>query len=30
VAVSAAARAAGVQEPLFASVPDHDLPFGGW
>jgi predicted DNA-binding antitoxin AbrB/MazE fold protein len=29
-AVSAAARAAGVQEPLFASVPDHDLPFGGW
>ena len=29
-AVSAAARAAGVSEPFFASVPDNDLPFGGW
>ena len=29
-AVSAAARAAGVVEPFFASVPDNDLPFGGW
>ena len=29
-AVGAAARAAGVAEPFFASVPDNDLPFGGW
>ena len=30
-AVSAAARAAGVEEPFFASVPDdRDLPFAGW
>lgn len=29
-AVAEAARAAGVAEPLFASVPDDDLPFGGW
>jgi predicted DNA-binding antitoxin AbrB/MazE fold protein len=28
--VSVAAKAAGVQRPLFASVPDDDLPFGGW
>ena len=28
--VSAAAKAAGVEQPLFASVPDNDLPFGGW
>jgi hypothetical protein len=28
--VSAAAQAAGVERPLFASVPDDDLPFGGW
>ncbi len=28
--VSAAARAAGITEPFFASVPDRDLPFGGW
>ena len=28
--VSAAAKAAGVERPLFASVPDDDLPFGGW
>jgi predicted DNA-binding antitoxin AbrB/MazE fold protein len=28
--VSAAARAAGVEEPFFASVPNDDLPFGGW
>jgi predicted DNA-binding antitoxin AbrB/MazE fold protein len=29
--VSAAAKAAGVNEPFFASVPrDKDLPFGGW
>ena len=29
--VSAAAIAAGVQEPFFASVPDdRDLPFAGW
>ena len=29
-AVSAAARAAGIADPFFASVPDRDLPFGGW
>ena len=30
-AVSAAAKAAGVVEPLFARVPrDKDVPFGGW
>ncbi len=30
-AVNAAARAAGVSRPFFASVPeDSDLPFGGW
>ena len=29
-AVGAAAHAAGVAEPFFASVPDNDLPFGGW
>jgi hypothetical protein len=30
-AVSAAARAAGFEEPFFASVPDDkDLPFAGW
>ena len=28
--VSAAAHAAGIAEPFFASVPDKDLPFGGW
>lgn len=28
--VSEAAKAAGVEQPLFASVPDDDLPFGGW
>ncbi len=29
--VSAAAKAAGVTEPFFASVPrDKDMPFGGW
>ena len=29
--VSAAARAAGVAEPLFARVPrDKEIPFGGW
>jgi predicted DNA-binding antitoxin AbrB/MazE fold protein len=29
--VSAAAKAAGVVEPLFARVPrDKDIPFGGW
>jgi predicted DNA-binding antitoxin AbrB/MazE fold protein len=29
--VSAAAKAAGVSEPFFASVPrDQDTPFGGW
>jgi predicted DNA-binding antitoxin AbrB/MazE fold protein len=28
--VSAAAHAAGIAEPFFASVPDRDLPFGGW
>lgn len=27
--VTAAAKAAGVERPLFASVPDDDLPFGG-
>ena len=29
-AVSAAACTAGVAEPFFASVPDNDLPLGGW
>jgi predicted DNA-binding antitoxin AbrB/MazE fold protein len=29
-AVKAAAQAAGVPQPFFASVPDDDLPFGGW
>jgi len=29
-AVGAAARASGVAQPFFASVPDNDLPFGGW
>jgi predicted DNA-binding antitoxin AbrB/MazE fold protein len=29
-AVKAAALAAGVSQPFFASVPDSDLPFGGW
>jgi predicted DNA-binding antitoxin AbrB/MazE fold protein len=29
-AVKAAAQAAGVSQPFFASVPDDDLPFGGW
>ena len=29
-AVKAAAQAAGVSRPFFASVPDSDLPFGGW
>jgi len=29
-AVKAAAEAAGVSRPFFASVPDNDLPFGGW
>ena len=29
-AVKAAAQAAGVSQPFFASVPDSDLPFGGW
>ena len=29
-AVTAAAQAAGVSQPFFASVPDSDLPFGGW
>lgn len=28
--VRADAQAAGVKEPLFASVPNDDLPFGGW
>ena len=28
--VRAAALAAGVEDPLLASVPDDDLPFGGW
>ena len=28
--VSAAAVAAGVERPLFASVPVDDMPFGGW
>lgn len=28
--VSAQARDAGIAEPMFASVPDDDLPFGGW
>lgn len=28
--VRAAAEAAGVPQPFFASVPDDDLPFGGW
>jgi len=25
-----AAEEAGVSQPFFASVPDSDLPFGGW
>ena len=29
-AVREAARAAGIAAPFFASVPDEDLPFGGW
>ena len=29
-AVKAAAQAAGVSRPFFASVPDDNLPFGGW
>jgi predicted DNA-binding antitoxin AbrB/MazE fold protein len=29
-AVKAAAQAAGVSRPFFASMPDDDLPFGGW
>jgi hypothetical protein len=29
-AVKSAAQAAGVSRPFFASVPDDDLPFGGW
>lgn len=29
-AVKAAAQAAGVSLPFFASVPNNDLPFGGW
>jgi len=29
-AVKAAAQAAGVSRPFFASVPDDDLLFGGW
>ena len=29
-AVKAAAQASGVSNPFFASVPDDDLPFGGW
>ena len=29
-AVKATAQAAGVAQPFFASVPDSDLPFGGW
>lgn len=29
-AVRAAAQAAGVSLPFFASAPDDDLPFGGW
>jgi hypothetical protein len=28
--VKSAAQAAGVSRPFFASVPDDDLPFGGW
>ena len=28
--VSEAAKAAGVEQPLFAYVPTDDLPFGGW
>ena len=28
--VRAAAKAAGVDNPLFASVPDSDAPFAGW
>ena len=28
--VAAAARAAGIEIPFFASVPDDDLPFAGW
>ena len=28
--VKAAAQAAGVSQPFFASVPDDDPPFGGW
>jgi predicted DNA-binding antitoxin AbrB/MazE fold protein len=29
-AVKAAAQAAGVSRPFFTSLPDDDLPFGGW
>jgi predicted DNA-binding antitoxin AbrB/MazE fold protein len=29
-AVKTAAQAAGVSRPFFASVPDDDMPFGGW
>ena len=29
-AVKTAAQAAGVPKPLFASVPNDSLPFGGW
>ena len=29
-AVREAACAAGVTDPFFASIPDNDLPFGGW
>ena len=29
-AVKATAQAAGVAQPFFASVPNSDLPFGGW
>jgi predicted DNA-binding antitoxin AbrB/MazE fold protein len=29
-AVKMAAQAAGVSRPFFASMPDGDMPFGGW
>jgi hypothetical protein len=29
-AVKAEAQVAGVLRPFFASVPDRNLPFGGW